>query len=42
MEMFRIVRRKRIVEGVATEKVEGQGALWRALADTKEENETTE
>lgn len=42
MEIFRIVRRKGIAKGVATEEVDDQGALWRALADTKEENEETE
>lgn len=33
--MLEIVRKKGMVEGVTAEKVEGQGPLWRALAETK-------
>lgn len=35
--MFGIVRKKGTVEGETAEEAEGQGPLWRALADTKEE-----
>lgn len=40
--MFGIVRKKGTVEGETAEEAEGQGPLWRALADTKEETEEIE
>lgn len=42
VKMFGIVRKKGTVEGETAEEAEGQGPLWRALADTKEETEEIE